>query len=183
MDRKKKTLLLIVLACALLTAAICAVVYWYRSPGAHLFANRLRVELDTECYIVNPVTGKIIKESHITFHTTTNLSSQETTGSALVENYPISGKLIAGCEEEFFGNATLVHYSGVKTASDVNGSTTSSFSDITYLVYFDSAPEDTVVLISSYTPETNPLCAIIANTPEEAIEKCRFFWSNLANKQ
>ena len=182
MNHKKKMLLLVGLACALLAAAICTAVYWYHSPGAHIFANRLRVELDTECYIVNPITGEVVGKSRISLNTNTELSSSDTTGSALVEGYPITGKLLAGCEDMSFGNATLVHYSGLEMWSDTSGSAASDFSDITYLVYFGTTPEDTVVLISSYTPETDTLCAVYADTPEEAVEKCRVFWSNLANK-
>lgn len=181
MDHKKKTLLLIVLACALLAAAICTAVYWYHSPGAHLFANRLRVELETECYIVNPITGEVVGKSKISLNTNTELSSSNTTGSALVEGYPIEGSLVSTCDKKLLGNAELVHYRGIIFYTDSNGDAAADLSETGYSVYFDPVLQDTVVLILLSTPGSSNLCAVCAQSPEEAIEKCRQFWGNLAS--
>ena len=182
MNHKKKILLSVGLACALLAAAICAAVYWYHSPGAHIFANRLRVELDTECYIVNPVTGEVVGKSRISLNTNTELSSSDTTGSALVEGYPIEGSLVSTCDKKLLGNADCVYYRGIILYADSNGDATADLSETSYSVYFDPVLQDTVVLILLSTPGSDNLCAVYAQSPNEAIEKCQQFWKNLASK-
>ena len=182
MDRKKKAILWGVLACVLLAVAVCAAVYWYHTPGAHVFANRLRVELDTECYIVNPVTGEVVGKSRISLNTSTELFSSETTGSALVEGYPIEGSLVSTCDKKLLGNAELVYYHGIIFYADTNGNAAADFSEICYSVYFDPVLQDTVVLILLSTPGSDNLCAVYAQSPNEAIEKCQQFWKNLASK-